>query len=152
LPLNRDFDRASRGSGVEGNPFLRVVPDERGDELLAVPDAELMMPAPLDALATAVGYLRDAVPLLAGHARGAALKALAQALIALDRHGVRVDRSEIRAMADEARRLLDPSITPQDRRNSSRRSWQAKALVAPEPGGTGSKTTPTGSKGLTAAA
>lgn len=93
--------------------WLQRLRDERGDELLAVPDAELIMPAPVDALQAAVGYLRDAVPLLEGHARGAALKALAQALIALDRRGVPTDRTELRTIADEARRLLDPNITPQ---------------------------------------
>ena len=54
--------------------WLQRLQDERGDELLAVPSAELVMPAPLDALQTAVSYLRERVPLLEDHARGAALQ------------------------------------------------------------------------------
>lgn len=93
--------------------WLQRLRDERGDELAGVQDGELMMPSPIDAFTTSAEYSRRAVPLLEGHARGAALKALAQALVWLDRYQEPVDRAELRAVTTEALQLLDPELTPQ---------------------------------------
>jgi hypothetical protein len=93
--------------------WLQRLRDERGDELAGIPDGELVMPSPVDAFTTSAEYSRRAVPLLEGHARGAALKALAQALVWLDRYQEPVDRAELCAATTEALQLLDPQLTPQ---------------------------------------
>jgi hypothetical protein len=83
---------------------------------------------------TAAHYLRDAIPLLDGHPRGTALKALAQALIVLDHRGENIDRAEFLATANEAIRLIDPARAPQYiidlRRWLEQDGWQHAGLEA----------------------
>ena len=92
------------------------------------------MPTPVDALGTAAHYLRDAIPLLDGHPRGTALKALAQALIVLDHRGENIDRAEFLDTANEAIRLIDPARAPQYiidlRRWLEQDGWQHAGLEA----------------------
>jgi CHAT domain-containing protein len=127
--------------GPKGQPlddprqhWLERLRDERGDELVSVPVAELEMPTPVDALGTAAHYLRDAIPLLDGHPRGTALKALAQALIVLDHRGENIDRAEFLNTANEAIRLIDPARAPQYiidlRRWLEQDGWQHAGLEA----------------------
>jgi CHAT domain-containing protein/tetratricopeptide (TPR) repeat protein len=74
--------------------------------------SEVAIPEPRDALRTAEEYLRQAIPLMEGHHRGLALKALAQAMFFSEAAGSSVNRDEIGRVVDEALELVDREKAP----------------------------------------
>lgn len=83
-------------------------------ELNGVPQEQWAMPSAPEALATAEGFLRQALPLRTGNARAKTLKALAQALLfkAIAK-GEPKPVEEIDSLCREALKVLDPRAEPQ---------------------------------------
>lgn len=97
------------------NLWQRRLYDELGEEIAFLPEEELQMPAPAEALKLAVDYLRQAAGVREGHLKGLTLKAWVQALEWLDFVGEAVDRAELVRLGRQALELLDPEEEPEPR-------------------------------------
>ncbi len=87
--------------------WLARLEAEYGDELIGVPGEELRVPEPVDALHRADDYLKEAIQLNEGSAKGKSLRARVQALEFLKAFGEPVSERELVDLANQALQFLD---------------------------------------------
>lgn len=100
-------DRRLQGYEHQHAMWLARLEAEYGDELIGVPEEELRVPEPVDALHRADNYLKEAVKLNEGNSKGKSLRARVQALEFLEALGEPVSGQELIDLASQALQFLD---------------------------------------------
>jgi len=100
-------DRRLQGYEHQHAMWLARLEAEYGDELIGVPEEELRVPEPADALHRADNYLKEAVKLNEGNSKGKSLRARVQALEFLEALGEPVSGQELIDLASQALQFLD---------------------------------------------
>ena len=93
--------------------WLARLEAEYGDELIGVPEEDLRVPEPVDALHRADDYLKEAVKLNEGDSKGKSLRARVQALEFLKALGEPVSEQVFIDLADQALQFLDEGSVQQ---------------------------------------